>query len=197
MESAAFYHSSNEIARCVIKQLLEVIFSSISLAWWWNGFSDGHWLRTRWRHCQLHFAVATGKLLATSRSGRVRRNVTICTCEFPTIKNLLSETWYRCTIGSIGFWNIYNLLSPGGDCLLVFIPENPWIEICKRMALTSKWSPYMANIQKMKFPYQYSETQVDDFKEILNTAGFNDYQVTLDVRQYVFDGKESLKGKFG
>lgn len=91
--------------------------------------------------------------------------------------------------------NIYNLLLPGGDCLLAFLPESPFYETFNWLSLTRKWSPYMADVQRYKFPYRYSETQADDFKAHLKNAGFKEYQVTLHNKQHIFDGKLALKSE--
>lgn len=89
--------------------------------------------------------------------------------------------------------NIYNLLLPGGDCLLGFLPASPFLEIFKRMSLMSKWSPYMPDVERYKFRYQYSETPDEDLKKLLRKAGFEECQVTLLHKHYVYEGNEALK----
>lgn len=91
--------------------------------------------------------------------------------------------------------NIYNLLSPGGDCLLAFLAENPIFEIYKQMALTRKWSPYMTDVQRYISPYQYSTNPANDLGTMLYNAGFEEYRVVLHEKQFVYDGLEVLKSK--
>lgn len=89
--------------------------------------------------------------------------------------------------------NIYNLLAPGGDCLLAFLAQNPIFEIYKRMATNRKWAPFMTDVQRFISPYQHSASPADDLSKMLYLAGFTEYRVVVREKQFVYDGLDVLK----
>lgn len=92
--------------------------------------------------------------------------------------------------------NIYNLLTSDGDCLLVFLAENPIFEIYKQLSMDKKWAPYMTDVNRFISPYQYSANPADDFGSILYGAGFTEYSVVVREKLFVYDGIDVLKSEF-
>ncbi|KAM7351815.1 juvenile hormone acid methyltransferase isoform 1-T1 [Cochliomyia hominivorax] len=90
--------------------------------------------------------------------------------------------------------NIYNLLrSEGGDCLLVFLATNPIFDIYKLLSKSSKWSPYMKDVDQFISPLHYSSDPKLEFSLMLKEAGFSDIQVELRNKLYVYEGLEIFK----
>lgn len=92
--------------------------------------------------------------------------------------------------------NIHDLLKPKGDCLVVFLAQNPIFEIYKRMSESPKWAKYMADVDKFISPYQYSKNPADDFGSLLYASGFSEYRVEVREKLFIFEGLDVLKSLF-
>lgn len=91
--------------------------------------------------------------------------------------------------------NIYKLLKPDGDCLLVFLAQNPIFEIYKQMSQSIKWSKYMHDVDRFISPYQYSKNPADDFGQLLYSCGFTEYSVEIREKFFIFEGVDLLKSR--
>lgn len=92
--------------------------------------------------------------------------------------------------------NVYDLLSPAGDCLLVFLAANPIFEVYKRLCLQSRWSPYMQDVKRYISPYQYSASPADELGGVLYAAGFGEYSVQVLERVFVYEGLDVLRSEY-
>ncbi|XP_058832339.1 juvenile hormone acid O-methyltransferase [Topomyia yanbarensis] len=111
--------------------------------------------------------------------------------QFDHITSFYCLHWVR--YQNVAFSNIYNLLKPGGDCLLVFLARNPIFDIYDQMSRSSKWTKYMTDVDKYISPYQHCENPTGEIEEILSSVGFTKYQIQITDRVYVYEGMESLK----
>uniref|UniRef100_A0A182PFZ1 Methyltransferase type 12 domain-containing protein n=1 Tax=Anopheles epiroticus TaxID=199890 RepID=A0A182PFZ1_9DIPT len=93
----------------------------------------------------------------------------------------------------VAFANIYNLLQSGGDCLLVFLANNPIFDIYNQLSRSPKWSKYMYDVEKYISPYQYCENPAGEIEELLCTVGFQQYQIQVRDKLYVYEGLDNLK----
>lgn len=91
--------------------------------------------------------------------------------------------------------NIFDLLQPGGDCLVAFLAANPIFEIYKQMSQMIRWSHFMADVNRYISPYQYSLNPIKEFEKTLLSVGFSDYQVSVRDKMFTFDGLDILKSK--
>ncbi|XP_065222819.1 juvenile hormone acid O-methyltransferase-like isoform X2 [Planococcus citri] len=64
--------------------------------------------------------------------------------------------------------NIYNVLKPGGQVLLLFISDSPNYELISQLALTRKWSPYLKDYSPKRF-----NDETPDIAIIMEQLGFN------------------------
>ncbi|XP_026465527.1 juvenile hormone acid O-methyltransferase-like [Ctenocephalides felis] len=88
--------------------------------------------------------------------------------------------------------NIYDLLLPGGDCLLVFLARNPIFDVYRRMASNPRWAPYMKDADRFVSPYQDIENPHKLLKQHLTDAGFEQIHCETRDRVFVFDGIDIL-----
>ncbi|XP_053677136.1 juvenile hormone acid O-methyltransferase [Anopheles nili] len=93
----------------------------------------------------------------------------------------------------IAFSNIYQLLEPGGNCLLVFLANNPIFDIYNQLSRSPKWSKYMYDVEKYISPYQFCENPASEIEDLLCTVGFQQYQIQVRDKLYVYEGLENLK----
>ncbi|XP_053665457.1 juvenile hormone acid O-methyltransferase [Anopheles marshallii] len=91
------------------------------------------------------------------------------------------------------FSNIYQLLKTGGDCLLVFLANNPIFDIYNQLSRSPKWSKYMYDVEKYISPYQYCENPASEIEDLLCTVGFQHYQIQVRDKLYVYEGLDNLK----
>lgn len=92
--------------------------------------------------------------------------------------------------------NMYKLLKPNGDLLVVFLAQNPIFEIYKQMSLSKKWSKYMTDVDLFISPYQNSKNPADQFGKLLNSMGFTEYSVEIREKLFVFEGIDLLKSRW-
>lgn len=92
--------------------------------------------------------------------------------------------------------NIYKLLKPDGDCLLVFLAQNPIFDIYKQMSQSLKWAKYMHDVDRFISPYQYSKKPADEFGDLLYACGFTDYSVEIREKFFIFEGVDLLKSRW-
>lgn len=91
--------------------------------------------------------------------------------------------------------NLYKLLKPNGDILLVFLAQNPIFEIYKQMSQNKKWSKYMSDVDRFISPYQYSKKPADEFGRLLYSCGFKEYSVEVREKFFIFEGIDLLKSR--
>lgn len=91
--------------------------------------------------------------------------------------------------------NMYKLLKPDGDMLLVFLAKNPIFEIYKQMSLSKNWAKYMTDVDHFISPYQYSKNPADQFGKILYSSGFTEYSVEIREKFFIFEGIDLLKSR--
>lgn len=91
--------------------------------------------------------------------------------------------------------NIYNLLKPFGNCLLVLIAQMPIFEIYERMGATKKWNKHMHDVDKYISPYQHSEDPAKEFELLLESTGFSEVHVEVKDEVFWFEGIQNLKSE--
>ncbi|XP_046990945.1 juvenile hormone acid O-methyltransferase-like [Schistocerca americana] len=91
--------------------------------------------------------------------------------------------------------NIQKLLVPGGVAVFSIIANMVNNTAFEEMAKDSLWARYMQDVEKFVSPYQHSEDQVSDFRQLLQSEG---YQVLrCDVApQVVFFPSEMQRRDF-
>lgn len=89
--------------------------------------------------------------------------------------------------------NIRDLLTPDGDCLLMFLAAHTFFDVYAQMSKMSKWAVYMPDVDRFISPYQWSADAVDEFKSILKSSGFADYRVDVRNRLFTYEGIDVLK----
>lgn len=95
------------------------------------------------------------------------------------------------------FKNIYNLLKPGGDCLLVFASQTNFLKGFEVMKNDSKWAEYMpADLSNIITPYQHSENPKEEMETLLKKRGFSKYDVENRHVYHDFKNFTAIRSKF-
>lgn len=91
--------------------------------------------------------------------------------------------------------NLYNLLKPGGDLLVMFAANHPLYDVYKDQSEDNRWAEYMTDYDEFCSPFQYSKDPAKDYRELLTDCGFKDVMVIAPVKRYTFHGKEIIKSE--
>ncbi|XP_073989440.1 juvenile hormone acid O-methyltransferase-like [Rhodnius prolixus] len=88
--------------------------------------------------------------------------------------------------------NIYNLLKPGGDILLVMLAKNPLYLLFKIMSRLHTWSAYLKDVENLRSPFQTSMSAVQDFTRILESVQFTEVSVVNKECKFTFSSTDSM-----
>lgn len=91
--------------------------------------------------------------------------------------------------------NMYKLLKPGGDILLLFVATHPIYKVFKELSLMDDWARYMADVEKIFPPYYYSKDPAAEYEQLLRSNGFIVTNVTIREMPYTFQTVESLRSE--
>lgn len=91
--------------------------------------------------------------------------------------------------------NIYNLLKPGGDCLLLFSVHAPFVYTFKELARHPKWAKYMKDYKNSISPFFNAENSMADFENLLKGHKFSNYHIESRELYFDFDGIDYFKSK--
>ncbi|XP_053959018.1 juvenile hormone acid O-methyltransferase [Anastrepha ludens] len=90
--------------------------------------------------------------------------------------------------------NIHQLLRcSGGDCLLVFLANNPIFDVYIELSKTEKWGSYMIDVMHFISPLHNSDDPGADYSKLLQETGFVDFRVEIRNEIFVYDGTQNLK----
>nr|BAU79434.1 juvenile hormone acid O-methyltransferase [Planococcus kraunhiae] len=88
--------------------------------------------------------------------------------------------------------NIYSILKPGGETLLIFLATSPIYRLYELLAASPKWSPYMKNYRDVISPYHYSADPVSDIKNLMQSVGFHVKECFCTPTSYTVPSKQVL-----
>lgn len=94
--------------------------------------------------------------------------------------------------------NIYELLSPGGQTVLIFLATSTLYDVFEMLSKDEKWGPHLKDtIYKHSSPYFTSKNPRSDAKKLLEEVGFEVTQCKLENRSWAFSSyAEFSKSKF-
>lgn len=91
--------------------------------------------------------------------------------------------------------NIRKLLTPNGDCLLLFITSSNIYTVWAEMAKSSKWSPYMQDVEQFTSPYYDSMSTIDDLRELFQAVGFSYCAIRSRQLKHMYNNYEEFISK--
>ncbi|KAG8234077.1 hypothetical protein J437_LFUL014537 [Ladona fulva] len=89
--------------------------------------------------------------------------------------------------------NVYELLVPGGEALLVFLASSPIFNVYEQQANDSRWGKYMRDYTKFVSPYHHSKKPQREMNELLQDVGFDVLSCDCRERVFVHNGLAPLK----
>ena len=91
---------------------------------------------------------------------------------------------------------MYDVLKPGGDCLISFLSWNPIFDVYVTLSKHPTWKQYSNDYDKFITPYQFSDNTVSQLRSIVESCNFSDVNVEEKDRLFVFPNLEIFKGEF-
>lgn len=91
--------------------------------------------------------------------------------------------------------NIYDLLKPNGDCLLMFIASSAVFEVHEQMSRSSKWGKYMTDVNRFLSPYLHSKDPANQLSNLFRDCNFSDYRTENRVKVFSYDDYNDFKSK--
>ncbi|XP_055707213.1 juvenile hormone acid O-methyltransferase-like [Phlebotomus papatasi] len=112
---------------------------------------------------------------------------------FDHIFSLYSLTWIadqrKC------FERIYELLSPGGDCFLIFVAGSLYMEIVTELIGKARWKKFIVNPDEVyPFPHRKDPNPVKTVTEMMKSIGFVNINVKLEKSLFVFSTVDEFLG---
>ncbi|XP_055692435.1 juvenile hormone acid O-methyltransferase-like [Lutzomyia longipalpis] len=95
------------------------------------------------------------------------------------------------------FERIYDLLSPGGDCFLIFVAGSLYMEIIAELTGKARWRKFIPNPDAMyPFPYRKDPDPVGSVTKMMESIGFVNINVKLEESLFVFSTIDEFLGFF-
>lgn len=91
--------------------------------------------------------------------------------------------------------NMYKLLKPGGDMLLLFVVTHPIYKVFRELSEMDAWRKYMTDVEKIFSPYYYSKDPAGEYEQLLRSTGFSVTNVTVREMPYTFQTAEALRSE--
>lgn len=89
--------------------------------------------------------------------------------------------------------NIYKLLTPGGDCLLVYVHSNRSFEAFTHLAKMPRWAPLLRDLEKFMPVFQNTPNATAVLEQLLHEVGFTTFDVQTREDIFEFDGVDEYK----
>ncbi|XP_059622529.1 juvenile hormone acid O-methyltransferase-like [Phlebotomus argentipes] len=95
------------------------------------------------------------------------------------------------------FQGVYELLSPGGDCFLIFAAGSLYMDVLTELNGKARWKKFVPNPDEMyPFPYRKDPDPVKSVTEMMESIGFVNINVKLEKSLYVFATTDEFLGFF-
>lgn len=91
--------------------------------------------------------------------------------------------------------NIQKLLTPNGDCFLLFTTSTVAYTVYKEMSRSERWAQYMWDIDRHIAPTQHIASPVDHFRQIFQSVGFMHINIIPQEKVFTFENYEVYKSK--
>lgn len=90
--------------------------------------------------------------------------------------------------------NVFDLLTPGGDCLLGYMCSHPYYDVYARLAQSPRWAPHLQDAARFISPLHYSSEPQAEMERMLHEVGFSECTVQVQDRTFVFQGPDEVRG---
>lgn len=91
--------------------------------------------------------------------------------------------------------NITKLLTPNGDCLLLFITSCNVYTVHDEMSKSSKWSQHMKDVKLFTSPYYQSVCPTEDLRALLQAVGFTSCEIRTRELRHMYNNYDEFFGE--
>ncbi|XP_027227056.2 juvenile hormone acid O-methyltransferase [Penaeus vannamei] len=89
--------------------------------------------------------------------------------------------------------NIYQLLQPGGEALLVFLAHNPLFSMYQNMSEKIEWNQYMQDVSNFIPAFQHKSDPAQSMADVAEEAGFEVISCEAPPFEFVFENINYLR----
>ncbi|KAG7176562.1 Juvenile hormone acid O-methyltransferase-like [Homarus americanus] len=89
--------------------------------------------------------------------------------------------------------NIFQLLQPGGEALLVFLARNPLFTVYQNMSEKTQWQPYMQDVTSFISVYQHKTDPAQAMMDAAEDVGFEIVSCEAPQFEFVFENINYLR----
>ncbi|XP_045447326.1 juvenile hormone acid O-methyltransferase-like [Melitaea cinxia] len=94
----------------------------------------------------------------------------------------------------VAFENIYDLLSEGGECFLVFLAHTPVFDVYRVLSRSTKWKFWVKDVERFISPYTDCQEPEKKVKQMMTSIGFTAVEVECLHKTFVYPNLDVLKG---
>ncbi|XP_059608078.1 juvenile hormone acid O-methyltransferase-like [Phlebotomus argentipes] len=92
------------------------------------------------------------------------------------------------------FKNVFDLLTPGGDCLIIILRNGAIFETAFQLSETLKWKDRLKHYREVfVFPYREDPDPMATLKNLLKSVGFQDISVKKEDYNHVYPSTEIFR----
>ncbi|CAH2108431.1 unnamed protein product [Euphydryas editha] len=91
------------------------------------------------------------------------------------------------------FTNIYDLLAKEGDCFLMFPGHMPIFDVYRTLALSTRWSFWLKDIDRFISPYHDCQDPEKEVKRMMTSIGFTAVDVKCLEKSFIYTSLETVK----
>ncbi|XP_045447646.1 juvenile hormone acid O-methyltransferase-like [Melitaea cinxia] len=93
----------------------------------------------------------------------------------------------------VAFTNIYDLLSEGGDCFLVFLGHIPVFDIYRALSRSTRWNFWLKDVDRFVSPYHDCQDPEKEVKRMMTSIGFTSVEVECLKKSFVYSSLDAVK----
>ncbi|GFY61919.1 juvenile hormone acid O-methyltransferase [Trichonephila inaurata madagascariensis] len=95
-----------------------------------------------------------------------------------------------------GFQNVYHLLKPGGQAVILIVSESPYASAVSEMQNNLKWKRFLKDIDTYTTSYNNSKFNTSYYNKILREIGFEILHCKREMKNDVFISEEQYRDFF-
>lgn len=92
--------------------------------------------------------------------------------------------------------NIFNMLQPGGNILLIYSAHHPIFDVFLKLANLEHWKPYIQEPRKYVAAHQYVHNVEESLHSLLQELGFISITCHCKRRTFVYENIHTYIGKY-
>ncbi|KAL4716356.1 hypothetical protein ACJJTC_006718 [Scirpophaga incertulas] len=112
--------------------------------------------------------------------------------QFDHVFSFYALHWIKKKKQETAFKNIFELITAGGNCLLMFVGYHTFHDIYRTLAQREKWRSCLHPLDGFVSPYYDSQEPEQEIRTLLSNIGFSDIVVRCQDKMFVYDSPDTM-----